>query len=906
MNIISHDFDPDEIFWLYPQAGFQAGDQIIVYDGQEVVIVCNNQTNENFGPGTHLLGSASLCTTFYTLKYSDSHSGKIQAEICFVDKESRDYKWASETEELVFDQTLKDVLKLTANGSISYRISNSGSFLRNLIMESDRNKSTTSVSKVKSGFLSVLKLAKDTFMQEYLLPKWTQERTMQLVNKELNKNMIDVLCAVGKDQKKSLAELISLDRKFLTTLCIAKFPMYMSVMGIEISDFQISEFNILDIAAENRNFVTPAQVNKDSPFYINSVQDTKPAIDTSGYLDANGEFIKLNAIKHEFSKDEFLWKNPNSLLESDDQVLVAADQAVVSVYNDTLTDQISQGTHSMNFNNFIMLYQSQHLSDTHIGPLAADLWFINTAIHDSELPAAMPLLMTDKKYEYDICAMLSGSYSFRICSPYSFMNLYGLDLIKEIQSSQSKSAKSSIFGLLSEKSNSKPDETVLSAQINEKIANLIQEEVVKTIQKTLTDKLSKEKNSIVELSCMSPEKLAAFSLELLGLMPDIMGLELSNLNLRSIKTVETLDDLRKNQIDNPLGKKTEISVTTINPKQAVTGDSIIDPATIAGAIWHKPMSGELMWKWPVSSFDLGDLFIVNPDQSLIVVDSKETMDTFSARSDRFSHSNLMTLFMKRGYPDDYQGPIKAELWFASRLPIDNIQFSQIDMLVHEPIYQYISKVSAMGTFSFRIAQPWYFYLHHPYSDWAKDKIIAKVKECFIQVLQLALEKLSNESNTSVVELLDDDTEALSASLLPHMNGAVQLTGAEITQLEFTSLSTYDTVETLHSAGFREGKEIKHNPVRIKQDDQLHHQVVRNEPTASPPPPPVVTLYHALINDKQIGPIDLATIGDLILQQKLHKDSYVWKPGMSVWDKASTLNDLAPYFQQLPPPPPPIT
>lgn len=79
-----------------------------------------------------------------------------------------------------------------------------------------------------------------------------------------------------------------------------------------------------------------------------------------------------------------------------------------------------------------------------------------------------------------------------------------------------------------------------------------------------------------------------------------------------------------------------------------------------------------------------------------------------------------------------------------------------------------------------------------------------------------------------------------------------------------------------------------------------NQPVQNSVT--PPPVPVVS-YHIAVNGQATGPYDINTLRQMSSTGQFSAESLVWKPGMSEWVKAETLDELKPMFAVMPPIPP---
>lgn len=72
------------------------------------------------------------------------------------------------------------------------------------------------------------------------------------------------------------------------------------------------------------------------------------------------------------------------------------------------------------------------------------------------------------------------------------------------------------------------------------------------------------------------------------------------------------------------------------------------------------------------------------------------------------------------------------------------------------------------------------------------------------------------------------------------------------------------------------------------------------PGAVPPPIPVVT-YHVAINGQAAGPFDLTTLKQMASTGQITLSSLVWKPGMTGWEKAESVEDMKEVLSNIIPP-----
>ena len=76
----------------------------------------------------------------------------------------------------------------------------------------------------------------------------------------------------------------------------------------------------------------------------------------------------------------------------------------------------------------------------------------------------------------------------------------------------------------------------------------------------------------------------------------------------------------------------------------------------------------------------------------------------------------------------------------------------------------------------------------------------------------------------------------------------------------------------------------------------------NQPISNgvtPPPVPTVS-YHIAVNGQTTGPYDINTLKQMAATGQFSSETLVWKPGMSEWVKAETVDELKSIFAVMPP------
>lgn len=79
-------------------------------------------------------------------------------------------------------------------------------------------------------------------------------------------------------------------------------------------------------------------------------------------------------------------------------------------------------------------------------------------------------------------------------------------------------------------------------------------------------------------------------------------------------------------------------------------------------------------------------------------------------------------------------------------------------------------------------------------------------------------------------------------------------------------------------------------------------------TPTPPPPPSSVQFHVSVNGQQQGPFTIEQLQQFAASGQFTPQTYVWRPGMSGWQNAGNVPELAAIFapgNATPPPPPPV-
>jgi hypothetical protein len=150
-----------------------------------------------------------------------------------------------------------------------------------------------------------------------------------------------------------------------------------------------------------------------------------------------------------------------------------------------------------------------------------------------------------------------------------------------------------------------------------------------------------------------------------------------------------------------------------------------------------------------------------------------------------------------------------------------------------------------------------------------------------------LQRLQTESNYMGAHTLDKQAEILkSASENLGQMGNINLGSGE----------------GMNPAGMMTGM-MMGGAIGQQMSGMMNQMGNNMQQNANMPPPLPQNQYYAYLNGQNTGPYNMQQIQQMIQNNQITKETYVWKNGMTNWELASNISELSNLFSILPPPPP---
>jgi len=208
--------------------------------------------------------------------------------------------------------------------------------------------------------------------------------------------------------------------------------------------------------------------------------------------------------------------------------------------------------------------------------------------------------------------------------------------------------------------------------------------------------------------------------------------------------------------------------------------------------WNPGSEQLFAWRFPESNLSTLTQLIVNESQEAVLFSKGRLAGKFGPGKHTLNTENLPLLRDLYGIPFGSKNPFTAEVWFVNRLMPLNIDWRTDAMLYHDPDYQTMVPLRAIGRYGLRVADAERFLvkLVGTAGDFTADQLtehfrgllVSKTKSILLQYMQARQIGIK-----SIAAHLDALSEALKASMVSFWEDfGFSLPGFYITSVEIDS------------------------------------------------------------------------------------------------------------------------
>lgn len=373
---------------------------------------------------------------------------------------------------------------------------------------------------------------------------------------------------------------------------------------------------------------------------------------------------------------------------------------------------------------------------------------------------------------------------------------------------------------------------------------------------------------------------------------------------------------------------------------------------------------QLVYKFPYDNLTTGTRLFVHESQRAFLFKNGALFDSFgpedSAGGIQLSTGNIPFLQRVLNLPTGGETAFTAEVWFVNtELVKRNMPWGSGGMRIMDPYFNIPVKLGARGQYGFKVTDPVVFLkkavgtMHSITNETVYDMFRTDVIEgmkvhlfSYMKNNKLNVNELGGEYikiagfikqelephftefgisllNFNIEDIVIDENDPGYQKVMDkiasgigdkHMLDTLGDQYAQVRQLEIMEKAAQNEgmAGGMMGAGLGFGMGNMMGSMMgnmSPQQNQAPQAAPAPAPASAPaPPPPAAAEIFLTSNGQTMGPYSVQQFGDFLRENRVNKDSLVWKNGLPGWIPASTLPELQQLFSgpATPPPPPPPT
>ena len=344
---------------------------------------------------------------------------------------------------------------------------------------------------------------------------------------------------------------------------------------------------------------------------------------------------------------------------------------------------------------------------------------------------------------------------------------------------------------------------------------------------------------------------------------------------------------------------------------------------------------EFVWKFPSENLRLGTQLVVKPAQTAFFVSRGKICDEVKAGSITLSTGNIPLLTALISLPFGGDSPFQAEVWFVNLISkLDNKWGTARPIQLEDPKYGLVVSVRAFGQFGFRIGEPRKFLeaITGTAKVFTAEQIVEYFKGVVLQSVNVSLGRAFVQEKISVLEA-SVHLEALAKHCSETIQTELARFGVELVNFFFHSINIPEedasyqrlkvlkeksaelnvlgrdiyqfdrSMEVLKTAAANEGggAGLMQAGIGLAVGAGIGQQMAQQAGNLVTQLPPALQ-FNVAVDGKSTGPFNATQLQQMLAAGTFNAASLVWRQGMTNWQPANNVSDLAGLFA---PPVPPL-
>jgi membrane protease subunit (stomatin/prohibitin family) len=350
--------------------------------------------------------------------------------------------------------------------------------------------------------------------------------------------------------------------------------------------------------------------------------------------------------------------------------------------------------------------------------------------------------------------------------------------------------------------------------------------------------------------------------------------------------------------------------------------------------WTDNTRDTMVWRFQREGHEIkyGAKLTVREGQAAVFVHEGQLADVFTPGLYMLETNNMPIMTTLQHWDHGFKSPFKSEIYYVNTTRFSDLKWgTKNPIMVRDPEFG-PTRLRAFGTYTVKVADPAVFLREIVGTDgeFTMDEISYQIRNIIVQefsrvIAQSGIPVLDMAANTADLGKLI--ASAISAtmtqygltipelyieniSLPPAVEDALDKRTSMGLAGDLGKFTQYSAAEAMTSAAANPAGGGMAAGLGAGMGMAMAGQMAQGGPwgaapaaSSPPPPPPVEHVWHIAVAGEVTGPFSKASMGRMVTDGKLNRDSMVWTQGQDGWMKADEVMELAQLFTVLPPPPP---
>jgi membrane protease subunit (stomatin/prohibitin family) len=348
--------------------------------------------------------------------------------------------------------------------------------------------------------------------------------------------------------------------------------------------------------------------------------------------------------------------------------------------------------------------------------------------------------------------------------------------------------------------------------------------------------------------------------------------------------------------------------------------------------WLDDTRDTMVWRFERrgQAIKYGAKLTVREGQAAVFIHEGQLADVFGPGLYMLETNNMPVLTTLQHWDHGFNSPFKSEVYFVNTTRFNDQKWgTKNPVMARDPEFGPV-RLRAFGTYSMRVSDPGKFMTEIVGTDgeFTADEIS-------FQIRNVILQEVSRVLAGSGIPVLDmaANTADLGKLVTTAIGPKIADYGITLPEFYIENISLPEEVEKVldkrtsvgiagdlnkymqfnAAEGMAQPGSAAAGTMAAGMGAAMGFNMAQNmgpwgapggTAAAPPPPPSPDTIWHVADAGQTKGPFSTASMGRMVQDGSLTRDTMVWTPGQDGWQKAGEVTVLARLFTVQPPPPPP--